>query len=126
MEVTEVRVNLVETGDSKLKAFVTITLENAFVVRDLKIIEGKKGLFVAMPSIKVMISCNRCKKKNPIRSKFCNECGTKLEQPAKPETEEAIREEHRDIAHPINAETRDYIQAKVLAAYDEEASKKVH
>ncbi len=126
MEVTEVRVNLVETGDSKLKAFVTITLENAFVVRDLKIIEGKKGLFVAMPSIKVMVSCNRCKKKNPIRSKFCNECGTKLEQPAKPETEEAIREEHRDIAHPINAETRDYIQAKVLAAYDEEAGKKVH
>lgn len=126
MEVTEVRVNLVETGDSKLKAFVTITIENAFVVRDLKIIEGKKGLFVAMPSIKVMVSCNRCKKKNPIRSKFCNECGTKLEQPMKPETEEAIREEHRDIAHPINAETRDYIQAKVLAAYDEEAGKKVH
>lgn len=126
MDVTEVRVNLVETGDSKLKAFVTITFDNTFVVRDLKVIEGKKGLFVAMPSIKVMVSCQKCHKKNPIRSKYCNECGQSIDQPAKPETEEAIREEHRDIAHPINAETRDYIQSKVLSAYEEEAKKKVH
>lgn len=124
MEVTEVRINLVETGDAKLKAFVTVTFDNTFVVRDLKVIEGKKGLFVAMPSIKVMVSCHSCKKKNPIRSRFCNECGSKLEQPAKPETEEAIREEHRDIAHPINAETRDYIQSKVLNAYEQETKKK--
>ncbi len=124
MDVTEVRVNLVETGDAKLKAFVTITFDNTFVVRDLKVIDGKKGLFVAMPSIKVMVSCPSCKKKNPIRSKFCNDCGNKIDQPSKPETEEAIREEHRDIAHPINAQTRDYIQSKVLSAYEEEAKKK--
>jgi len=125
MEVTEVRVNLVDTGDSKLKAFVTITFDNTFVVRDLKVIEGKKGLFVAMPSMKVMVACTKCRKKNPIRSNYCNECGTKLEQPAKAETEEAIRDEHRDIAHPINAETRDYIQTKVLSAYAEEKEKAI-
>lgn len=124
MEVTEVRVNLVETGDAKLKAFVTITFDNTFVVRDLKVIEGKKGLFVAMPSIKVMVACPKCKKKNPIRSKYCNECGGRQDAPAKPETEEAIREEHRDIAHPINAETRDYIQSKVLNFYEQEAGKR--
>lgn len=122
MEVSEVRINLVETGDAKLKAFVTITLDNTFVVRDLKIIEGKKGLFVAMPSVKVMIPCPDCKKKNPIRSKYCNDCGSKQDEPAKPESEEAIRDEHRDIAHPINAETREYIQNKVLREYEAEKS----
>ena len=123
MEISEVKVNVVATGDSKLKAFVTITFDQVFVVRDLKVIEGKKGLFVAMPSIKVTVPCLRCKKKNPMRSHFCNDCGAKLEPPPEPETEEAIREEHRDIAHPINAQTRDYIQTKVLAAYDAERGK---
>lgn len=117
MEISEVKVNIVSTGDSKLKAFVTVTFDQVFVVRDLKVIEGKKGLFVAMPSIKVTVPCSRCKKKNPMRSNYCNDCGAKLEPLPEPETEEAIREEHRDIAHPINAQTRDYIQAKVLAAY---------
>lgn len=120
MEITEVKVNLVSTGDSKLKAFVTVTFDNVFVVRDLKIIEGKKGLFVAMPSVKVAAPCPRCKKKNPVRSNFCNDCGAKLEPAPLLQTEEAIREEHRDIAHPINAQTRDYIQSKVLTAYESE------
>lgn len=123
MEITEVKVNLVNTGDSKLKAFVTVTLDHVFVIRDLKIIDGKKGLFVAMPSVKVATPCPRCKKKNPIRSHYCGECGTKLETPPAPETEEALREEHRDIAHPINTQTRDYLQSKILNAYETERSK---
>lgn len=123
MEITEVKVNLVSTGDSKLKAFVTVTFDNVFVVRDLKIIEGKKGLFVAMPSVKVAAPCSRCRKKNPMRSNFCNDCGAKLEPSPTLQTEEAIREEHRDIAHPINAQTRDYIQSKVLTAYESELTK---
>lgn len=123
MEITEAKVSLVTTGDSKLKAFVTITFDNVFVIRDLKVIEGKKGLFVAMPSIKVSLPCSRCKKKNPIRSNYCNDCGVKLDPIAVPETEEAIREEHRDIAHPINSQTRDYIQSKILGVYESELGK---
>ena len=123
MEITETKISLVTSGDSKLKAFVTVTFDNVFVVRDLKVIEGKKGLFVAMPSIKVSVPCSRCKKKNPIRSNYCNDCGVKLEAVATPETEEAIREEHRDIAHPINSQTREYLQSKILAIYENELTR---
>jgi len=51
LDITEVRVRKVN-GDGKLKAFASITIDNAFVVHDLKVIEGKKGYFVAMPSRK--------------------------------------------------------------------------
>lgn len=122
MEITEVRVHLRnrEDKEEKLKAFVTVTFDNAFVVRDLKVIDGKKGLFVAMPSIKVTEACPACKKKNPLRNKFCGECGANLAGVVKWEAEEGRREEHRDIAHPINAEMRDYIQKRVLEAYEQE------
>ncbi|MDA8401947.1 MAG: septation regulator SpoVG [Deltaproteobacteria bacterium] len=50
MQVTEV--NVFPVNEEKLKAYVTITFDNCFVVRDLKIINGKDGLFVAMPSKK--------------------------------------------------------------------------
>ena len=50
MVITEVRIKLVEENNERLMAFCSVTLDNAFVIRDLKIIEGTKGLFVAMPS----------------------------------------------------------------------------
>jgi stage V sporulation protein G len=122
MEITEVRVHLRnrDEKEGKLKAFVTVTFDNAFVVRDLKVIDGKKGLFVAMPSIKVTEICPQCRKKNPLRNKYCGECGTSLAGVVKWESEEGRREEHRDIAHPINAEMRDYIQKIVLDAFEGE------
>jgi stage V sporulation protein G len=80
MKITEVRVNL--QREEVLKAFVSITLDDEFVVRGLKVIQKSDGRFVAMP--------NR-KRKN----------GT-----------------YQDIAHPINRQTRDYLEATVLRAYD--------
>lgn len=126
MEITEVRVSLKDSGNRKLKAYATITLDNAFVVRNVKIIEGNKGLFVAMPSRKMRESCPKCSYKNPRRSKFCNQCGSSL-----PQTERKLQAEgagpqqsdHRDIAHPITLECREYIQKKVLEAYDSEKKK---
>ncbi len=82
MEVTEVKVFPV--SEDKLKAYVTITLDNSFVVRDLKIIQGKSGMFVAMPSKK-------------------RKDGT-----------------YRDMAHPLNTETREMIEKKIMAEYDRE------
>lgn len=79
MEVTEVRVFPVD--EEKLRAYVTITFDRCFVVRDLKIINGTSGLFVSMPSKK-------------------RKDGT-----------------YRDIAHPINNETRRMIEEKILAEY---------
>ena len=112
MEVTEVRISRKTDEDGKLKGYAAVTFDDVFVVRDLKIIDGKKGLFVAMPSQKIQVPCVKCKKKNPLRSRFCNECGHKL-----PQKEKTRRELHRDIAHPVNSEMRTYLQKVIIEAY---------
>jgi stage V sporulation protein G len=121
MEITEVRIFSREAEDKKLKAFATITFDGCFVVRNIKIIEGTKGLFVAMPSRKIKESCPKCGFKNPARVKFCGQCAASMPQTA-PVTENTEdknqrQSEHRDIAHPITVECRDLIQKKVLEAY---------
>ncbi len=82
MQITDVRVRKV-AKEGKLKAVVSITMDDEFVVHDIKVIEGEKGLFIAMPSKKTSDG------------------------------------EYRDIAHPINSETRDRIQKIILEAYEE-------
>lgn len=85
MQITDVRIRKVEK-EGKLKAIVSITIDEEFVVHDIKVIEGEKGLFVAMPSRK------------------------------------ASDGEYRDIAHPINSDTRDRIQNLILTHYQESIS----
>ena len=82
MEITEVRVFPV--SEEKLKAYVTITLDHCFVIRDLKVIHGNSGLFIAMPAKR-------------------RKDGT-----------------FKDIAHPLNSETRDRMEKAILAEYDRE------
>ncbi|OED34322.1 hypothetical protein AB834_06815 [PVC group bacterium (ex Bugula neritina AB1)] len=122
MEITELKVFPKEGADKKLKAYVTITFEGSFVVRDLKIIDGNQGLFVAMPSRKVKEACLQCHNKNPIRSRYCSYCGKMLEW--KSTNEQKFQSDHRDIAHPITVEAREYIQSRVLDAYAQEIRKK--
>ena len=83
MQITDVRIRKIEK-EGKMKAVVSITIENEFVVHDIKVIEGEKGLFIAMPSRK------------------------------------AGDGEFRDIAHPINSETRETLQKLILEKYKEE------
>lgn len=85
MQITDVRVRKV-AKEGKMRAVVSITIDNEFVVHDIKVIEGEKGLFIAMPSRK------------------------------------ASDGEYRDIAHPINSETRDRIQSLILEMYENTAS----
>ena len=126
MEITEVRVFMRNEKEGKLRAYATITLDNCFIIRDLKVIEGKKGLFVAMPSRKLRQGCKKCGHPNVFGSKFCNNCGGPVEVSPKAEanpgsSEGEIRQEtHKDIAHPITVETRDYIQGKILESYERE------
>jgi stage V sporulation protein G len=82
MEITDVRVRRV-AKDGKMKAVVSITIDNEFVIHDIKVIEGEKGLFIAMPSRK------------------------------------SSDGEYRDIAHPINSDTRKRIQDLILERYAE-------
>ena len=81
MNITDVRVRKM-TKEGKMKAVVSITIDDEFVVHDIKVFDGEKGLFIAMPSRK------------------------------------AADGEYRDIAHPINSETRDRIQKLILEAYE--------
>ncbi len=120
MDITEVRIKLVESGRAKLKAYCSITIENCFVIRDLKIIEGSKGLFVAMPSRKLTIRCKKCAGKNQLRSNFCSECGYALPEDRGARGRDGRVKFHADIAHPISTECREAIQAKVLASYEGE------
>lgn len=82
MEITEVRV--IPVDEDKLRAYVTITLDDCFVIRDLKVIHGTSGLFIAMPS-----------KRRRDGS-------------------------YRDIAHPLNRETREWMEQMILSEYDRE------
>lgn len=125
MEITEVRIFAKEAKDKKLKAYAAVTFDSAFVVRNIKIIEGNKGLFVAMPSRKLRDICPSCSYTNPVRAKFCNECGKPLNS-SKIRGSESVQDgtdrqsDHRDIAHPITSDFRDYLEKKVLDAYERE------
>ena len=87
MKITDVRVRIVKKDDSKLKAVASITIDNCFVVHDIKVIEGVDGYFVAMPSRK------------------------------------SSEGEHKDIAHPINTETRESLIKTIMDAFKIECEK---
>ena len=126
MEITEVRIVLKDSPDKKLKAYATVTFDNVFVVRNIKIIEGSAGLFIAMPSRKVKHPCPKCSFKNELRSKYCNQCAVVLPVEAAPQRmEEPVnsQSEHKDIAHPITQQFREYLQKRVLEAYEQEKNK---
>ncbi|MEK6798250.1 MAG: SpoVG family protein [Planctomycetota bacterium] len=118
MEITDVRVKLIEEPNDRLKAVCSVTFDGEFVVRDIKVVEGAgQGLFVAMPSRKLSAHCPRCKAKNHLRAKFCNECGSKLPPQQAPSESNGRTRLHCDIAHPLNTAFREGIQAKVIEAF---------
>ena len=122
MVITEVRIKLMEDSNDneRLQAFCSVTFDNAFVVRDLKIIEGTKGSFVAMPSRKLTDRCPQCGCKNHLRARHCNQCGSKLDENRATRDADGRAKLHADIAHPINSACREVIQSAVLKAYQEE------
>lgn len=123
MEITEVRVKMVQNKDDRLKGFCSMTIDNEFVVRDVKVIEGTSGLFVAMPSRKMSDHCGKCGGKNHLRAKFCNNCGAQLQENRARKDTKGRMKLHADIAHPINAECRKNIQETIVAAFEEELEK---
>lgn len=87
LKISDVRVRLVQKEDSKLKAVASMTIDDCFVIHDIKIIEGQEGYFIAMPSRK------------------------------------ASDGEYKDIAHPINTDTRKQIIDIILDAFNQELNK---
>lgn len=121
MEVSDVRVRLVKDANERLKAVCSVTLDGEFVVRDVKVVEGTNGLFVAMPSRKLTSACTKCRTQNHLRARHCNECGAKLPQARIPTDNDGREKVHRDIAHPITAAFRQTVQQHVLEAYHDAA-----
>jgi stage V sporulation protein G len=120
MDITEVRIKLMEDPQERLQAFCSITFDHCFVIRDLKIIEGAKGSFVAMPSRKLTDRCPRCNTKNQLRALYCNQCGVHLTDDRAGKDADGRAKLYADIAHPINSRCRELIQKKVMEAFREE------
>jgi len=118
--ITEVRIKLMEDNNERLQAFCSVTFDDMFVIRDLKIIEGTKGSFVAMPSRKLTDRCHHCKSKNHLRARFCNQCGTRLDEDRATRGADGRAKLHADIAHPINCNCREIIQGAVIKAFQVE------
>ena len=123
MEITEVRIKLMDEPGERLQAFCSITFDDSFVVRDLKIIEGSSGPFVAMPSRKLTCHCPQCGCKNHLRAAYCNQCGSRLREHAMAKDDEGRAKLYADIAHPINSACREIIQTRVIRAYEEERAR---
>jgi stage V sporulation protein G len=125
VQITEIRIKLMDDRESRnerLLAFCSVTFDHMFVVRDLKIIEGLKGLFVAMPSRKLTDRCG-CGSKNHLRARFCNQCGSRLNEERAPRDEQGRAKLHADVAHPINAAAREFIQGSIVQAYHGEVER---
>jgi stage V sporulation protein G len=124
MQLSEVRVSLCDTQGGRLKAFCSLTFDNTFVIRDVKLIEGNDGLFLAMPSRKLCDRCRRCGDKNHLRARYCNNCGAKLNENRYLQYQNhngpGRLKLHADIAHPINADCREDLERRVLTAYQSE------
>ena len=120
MEITEIRIIKKEDQSKKLRAFVNVTFDGCFVVRDMKVVEGSKGLFVAMPSRRLKTSCSKCGYKCQVGSRYCSHCGAEL-PPSKGFKDEKDSG-HKDIAHPITLEFREKLQKTILEAYGQQDS----
>jgi stage V sporulation protein G len=123
VEITEVRIKLMDDPNDRLQAFCSITFDSSFVIRDLKIIQGAKGSFVAMPSRKLTDRCPNCHNKNHLRSQHCNQCGARLQEDRALKDEAGRAKLYADIAHPINSDCREMIQRRVLECYQEELTR---
>ncbi len=117
MEITEVRIKLMEDASERLQAFCSITFDNSFVIRDLKIIDGSNGPFVAMPSRKLTAHCPQCGCKNHLRAAHCNQCGGRLADDRLIKDEDGRAKLYADIAHPINSTCREMIQDRVIKEF---------
>ncbi|HUY92106.1 MAG TPA: SpoVG family protein [Pirellulales bacterium] len=120
MEITEVRIKLMEDAGERLQGFCSITFDDCFVVRDLKIIGGASGPFVAMPSRKLTAHCPQCGCKNHLRAAYCNQCGGRLKEDRAGKDDDGRAKLYADIAHPINSACREMIQERVILAFREE------
>jgi len=117
MDITEVRINFVESRKGSLRASCSIVFDNALTVHGIKILEEPRGLIVVMPDKEITRHCVKCSEKNPIQATFCNKCGIRLTMRKADRDINNNLELYVDVAHPLNKEFDKLIQEKVIEAY---------
>lgn len=126
IEITEIRVELAKPIQGKkfvskeVLAYCSITFNNAFVIRGVKIIWTKdrgNKLLVAMPSEKRMYHCSNCQCKNHLRANFCNNCGQELHPNSSFDYVDEKQALYADVAHPIGSDFREKVDKEVIKAF---------
>lgn len=115
-DITEVRIRLIDSGDSGLLAVCSVLFDGELCVRDLKVIKGSKGPFLSMPARRLTDPCPHCRGKNHRKARYCNDCGGKLSWDAR---EDYVGREQlfSDIVLPVTAAQREKISKAVVGTY---------
>jgi DNA-binding cell septation regulator SpoVG len=120
MQLTDVHVRVLESGNSKLCGLASITLDGQLVIHDIKILRARDGLILAMPNRPRDSRCHSCGARTPLTACYCAQCGgrqpTSFELPG-PEKTKSV---YRDVAHPITRACRAMLEEQVFAAYRNE------
>ena len=119
MVITEVRIKLANEDQGKLLAFASVTLDDCFCVRDVKILDGEDGIFIAMPCRRLAAKCDSCGSKNHMRARYCNECGKQLGTITPPVDRRGHPKLFADQAHPVTVGFRNALEEAVLNAYED-------
>ena len=132
MQITDIKLTLWEdragAAPTKVRAFVSVVFDGRFVVHDIKIIEGLKGLYVVMPSRRLQDACPSCKAKTAFLDHFCPACGCQLAalEVRQPELDDRGRRKvFVDTCHPVNQSMRSELETAILARYHQESGKRV-
>lgn len=116
MNITDIRLDVIDNPSGKLRAFCSLTLNDEFVVKNFKIIEGNHGLFVAMPSRKLTKPCYRCDNRAFRSANYCDRCGKEFDDRSG-NSHHDTGETHSDIAFPIQDDFREELEDRLIDAY---------
>ncbi len=115
MTITECRCTLV--NDGRMLALASVVFDHCFVINSMRVIDGSKGLFVAMPDRPLTDNCPRCRCRNSILSNYCNRCGDILPKKPLPLTPSGGVQATIDVCYPITQVMRKLLEKTVLETY---------
>jgi len=116
MEITEININITSEEVRRkdgVYAFVRVTFDRVFTVRDMKLLVHNGAARLGMPSRKAQEPCSSCRLKVDLTSRYCSNCGS-----AHVSTVGEGTKVHLDVAHPLNQDFRNYLEQKVVAFYN--------
>lgn len=120
MDITDIRIFIPNMRDKRLLGFATLTLGGVFVIKEIRILDGRDGWFISMPARKKDSRCDKCKLKNHLQAIYCNHCGVLLPTQPIMNMDGTRRLFYEDIVHPITPDFRAELQNLILDAYEKE------